>query len=64
MHQTGCTEGDIRLGGSRNPLEGRVEVCYDGVWSTVCSVGWSVADASVVCRQIGFSSLGKVYMWL
>ena len=56
---TGCANGGIRLVGSSNPLEGRVEVCYDGVWGTVCSNSWSADDASVACRQLGYSSLGQ-----
>ena len=55
----GCTNGDIRLAGSSYPLQGRVEMCYDGVWGTVCSNLWGVADAAVVCRQLGYSSSGK-----
>ena len=42
-----------------NQLSGRVEVCYDGVWGTVCSRGWNSADAAVACRQLGYSSSGK-----
>ena len=53
-----CSDGDIRLGGSSDPLEGRVEVCYDGVWGTVCSRDWNLPDASVACRQLGYSSSG------
>ena len=52
-----CIHGDIRLGGT-TLLQGLVEVCYDGVWGTVCSSGWSNGDAAVVCRQLGFSSSG------
>ena len=48
------------MAGSHNSLEGRVEVCYSGVWGTVCSDLWGRGDAAVVCRQLGYSSSGNV----
>ena len=54
-----CTSGDIRLSGYSSLLQGRVEVCLDGVWGTVCNSGWGTADASVVCKQLGYSSAGN-----
>lgn len=39
-------------------MEGRVEICFDEAWGTICDTLWSTNDATVVCRQLGFSSTG------
>ncbi len=46
-------EGEIRLINGSSPLEGRVDLCWNGVWGSVCDNGWDHLDAQVVCRQVG-----------
>ena len=54
-----CTDGELRLGGSLTNLRrGRVEMCYEGQWGTICDDLWGTNDAKVACRQLGFSSYG------
>ena len=54
-----CIHGEIRLLGGANVRTGRVEVCNDGVWGTVCDDVWGSTDAQVACRQLGYASTGK-----
>ena len=54
-----CPENAARLRGGNTQTQGRVEVCILETWQTVCSTRWDNTDASVACRQLGFSGFSK-----
>ena len=56
----GCTGSDrnVRLQDGSSCLSGRLEVCVNGQWQTVCSQFFTDTDAMVVCRELGLSERG------
>uniref|UniRef100_A0A8I5ZXZ6 Cd5 molecule-like n=1 Tax=Rattus norvegicus TaxID=10116 RepID=A0A8I5ZXZ6_RAT len=44
---------NVRLVEGLGRCQGRLEVFYQGQWSTVCKAGWNLQASKVVCRQLG-----------
>ena len=54
-----CTDGDVRLSNSSQANSGRVEICYNNHFGTICDNEWTTEEASIVCAQLGFESEGE-----
>lgn len=54
-----CSDSAVRIAGGSDDFIGRVEVCVNGTWGTVCGDGWNNYSASVVCEQMEFSPQGS-----
>ena len=59
-----CVSGEVRLSGSSNSNEGRVEVCFNGVWGTISSTNFGEQEAKIVCKQSGFFEYCKLLIAL
>ena len=49
------------VGSSSSSTRGRVELCHNNQWGTICDEGWDNSDAQVLCKQLKYSSYGKDY---
>ena len=53
-----CIDNDVRLVGGETMLEGNVEICRNRSWTAVCDSMWTNLQATVVCKQLGYSYKG------
>ena len=60
IHLTDCFDGELHLVGGNAPNEGHVEICIDYTWEPLCADNWTHNNTVVVCRQLGYSTLGKL----
>ena len=58
-----CNDGRVLLLNGTVPsmpqTEGRVEVCNNNTYHSICDDFWNENDASVVCQQLNISGNGK-----
>ena len=47
-------EGTVRFVNGTTQNEGKVVICYNRRWSTICITGWGLSEAAVACRELGF----------
>ncbi|RDD35931.1 Scavenger receptor cysteine-rich domain superfamily protein, partial [Trichoplax sp. H2] len=58
-----CAEGPVAEGALRlvgkgyDSTRGNVQIYHDGRWGAICDHGWSMQDAQVACRQLGFANV-------
>ena len=53
------------MNGSMNSeISGRVELCIDNVYGSVCNDRWDERDAFVICRQLGRGESFNIILWL
>ena len=56
-----CISGDVRLANSSNNIEGRVEICTEGMWVSVCDRNWRRFETRLFCKQLlGHPAKGMV----
>uniref|UniRef100_A0A1X7T403 SRCR domain-containing protein n=1 Tax=Amphimedon queenslandica TaxID=400682 RepID=A0A1X7T403_AMPQE len=49
-----CQHGALRLVNGGATYRGRLEICINSVWGSVCDDSFGTVDARVACRQLGY----------
>ena len=52
-------QGEIRLQDGADDRQGRVELCNNNAWGTVCDDFFGAEEATVACRQLGLNGDGE-----
>ena len=57
----GCRDGSLRLvGGRESGIDGRLEVCLNDQWGTVCGKNWNDMNTKIACRQLNAAFSGEI----
>ena len=49
----------VRLVGGQSSNEGRLEYCYNGAWTQLCTSNFNIEEAVAACRQLGYTNPSK-----
>lgn len=49
-----CNENEVRLAGGWTRYSGRVEMCLEGMWRSVCYEVWSYIESNIVCKELNY----------
>ena len=58
--EKGCNDGDVRLVDGVIEQEGRPEVCFNGIWGSICRYSWDTIDSYVLCKTLGYDGPSNV----
>ena len=62
LHTVECVDGDLRIVAETKgakQTEGRLEMCFGGVWSVVENYGYN--EGATACRQMGYLDIPSEY---
>ena len=63
-----CEDGEVRLYGGvmdheNFTMDGRLEICFNDAWGTICNNSFRINDAQVACNQLpGFDRIGLFWL--
>lgn len=54
-----CENRDIQLVKGYAASDGEVQICQNGLWTSVCGEKWGYRESRVVCKQFGYNGSSK-----
>ena len=57
--QTVCSDNEVRLQGGATATQGRVEICRENIWTSVCAQDWDTDYAELICSELGHRMDGR-----
>ena len=55
-----CNDGDVRLVDGAIEQDGRPEVCFIGIWLSICRFSWNTIVSYMFCKTLGYDGPSNV----